>query len=335
MVVIPNVLSVAYYAFIASPVYVSTASLAVSNPSQNATGLVSLLAGASSDSSMEGAYILQEYLRSWEAFQKASRVMNLEKNYQLGDFVSRYGGLATYWKRNDTALWHYYQNHIEVTVDAKSGIAQINVYGYRPAFSMALARWLLDEAIRQMNGMNQHQEQDFIAGAVQKQTALERAVKNDEAAIAAYRAKIGIYDPRETSNSDLTLVNSLILKLADLQAQYESVSKATPDNPLATNLASAIALMKNQVADTEAKSPDVARLAAQYETLVTNRDDDVSLLQQANLAVQQAEEKALQNRYYIGTISEPSLPQTPELPHRLLWVGGIFLGTFVLWGLLR
>jgi hypothetical protein len=36
LVAIPNLLSVSYYAFIASPVYVSTASLAVSNPSQNA-----------------------------------------------------------------------------------------------------------------------------------------------------------------------------------------------------------------------------------------------------------------------------------------------------------
>jgi capsular polysaccharide transport system permease protein len=61
----------------------------------------------------------------------------------------------------------------------------------------------------------------------------------------------------------------------------------------------------------------------------------VSLLQQADLAVQEAHQKATQNRYYIGAISDPSLPQTPELPHRLLYIGGIFVATFVLWGLLR
>jgi capsular polysaccharide transport system permease protein len=326
---------VSYYAFIASPVYVSTASLAVSNPSRNASGLVSLLSGSSADGSIEGAYILQDYLGSWEAFQRASKAMNLAENYQLGDFVSRYGGLATYWQKNDTALWHYYQNHIDVSVDPKSGIALVNVYGYRPEFTVKLDRWLLSEAMRNMNEMNQRQERDFIAGAEQKKMDLERTVKADEAALAAYRAQIGIYDPGEKYLSDLTLTNSLSLKLADLQAQYEAVSKATPDNPMGRNLTSAMNVLKSQITDTQQKFPDIARLAARYENLVTTRDDDASLLQQADLAVQEAHQKATQNRYYLGAISDPSLPETPELPHRLLYIGGIFLATFVLWGLLR
>jgi capsular polysaccharide transport system permease protein len=335
LVVIPNLLSIAYYAFIASPVYVSTASLAVSNPSENATSLVSLLAGSSTEGSMEGAYILQDYLTSWEAFQKANKAMDLAQNYQLGDFVSRYGGLATYWHQNDTALWHYYQNHVEVSVDSRSGIARINVYGYHPGFTVTLGRWLLDEATRHMNEMNQRQELDFIANSEQRQKTLETSVKDDEAAIASYRAQIGIYDPQEKSVADLTLANSLTLKLTDLQAQYEAVSKATPDNPIARNLDSEMTVLKAQIADTQAQLPGIARLAARYESLVTTRNDDVTLLQQANLAVQQAQQKAMQNRYYFGGISDPSLPQTPELPHRLLYICGIFLGSFVLWGLLR
>jgi capsule polysaccharide export protein KpsE/RkpR len=102
LVAIPNLLSVAYYAFIASPVYISTASLAVSNPTQTASSLVSLLAGSSTDGSIQGAYILQAYLDSWEAFQKASKTINLAENYRSGDFVSRYGGLVTYGQQNDT-----------------------------------------------------------------------------------------------------------------------------------------------------------------------------------------------------------------------------------------
>jgi capsular polysaccharide transport system permease protein len=96
-----------------------------------------------------------------------------------------------------------------------------------------------------------------------------------------------------------------------------------------------MAVIKGQITDAQGKFPDMAHLGARYENLVTNRDNDVSLLQQANLAVQEAHQKATQSRYYLGAISEPSLPETPELPHRLLYIGGIFLATFVLWGLLR
>jgi capsular polysaccharide transport system permease protein len=200
---------------------------------------------------------------------------------------------------------------------------------------VTLAKWLLAESMRHMNEMNDRQEHDFIAGAEQKRAAINQAVRNDEAATAAYRAKIGIFDPREKYLSDLSLINSLTMRLTDLQAQYEAVAKATPDNPMARNLASAMTVINEQIADAKKTVPDTARLAAQYETLTTNRDDDVTLLQEADQAVQQAQQKAMQNRYYISSISDPSLPQTPELPHRLLYIAGIFAVTFVLWGLLR
>src|ERR1700740_696353 len=67
LVVVPNLLAITYYGLIASPVFMSTTSIAVSNPSENASSLVSILSGTSSDDSMEGGYILQEYLVSWAA----------------------------------------------------------------------------------------------------------------------------------------------------------------------------------------------------------------------------------------------------------------------------
>jgi capsular polysaccharide transport system permease protein len=44
---------------------------------------------------------------------------------------------------------------------------------------------------------------------------------------------------------------------------------------------------------------------------------------------------SIQSRYYMQVISPPSQPDTPELPQRGLWIGGVFLATLLLWGLLR
>ncbi|HET6306043.1 MAG TPA: hypothetical protein VFG12_02580 [Rhodopila sp.] len=335
LVVVPNLLAVTYYGFVASPVFMSTASISVSNPSANASSLVSILSGTSSDDSMEGAYILQEYLVSWEAFSKASHALNLAGAWQDGDFASRYGGLTTFWQQDDTALWHYYQSHVTISVDPKSGIVVIYVYGYRPEFAVTLSKWLLNEATQHMNEMNQRQERDFIASAEQKQAALSLTLKRDEAAIAGYRAQIGVYDPQQKYLSELSLANGLALKLADLQSQYQTVARATPDNPMARNLDTAISVMKQRMDDTQQLYPRLARDAETYENLVIVRDADAKLLEQADLAVQQAQQKASQNRYYFGAISDPSLPQTPELPHRLEYIAGVLLASVVIWGLLR
>ena len=101
------------------------------------------------------------------------------------------------------------------------------------------------------------------------------------------------------------------------------------------NLASAISVTRLKIADANSQFAILGQKLARYETLVTGRDNDVNLLQQASLAAQEAHQKSAQNKYYLGVISQPSRPETPELPNRLLWIGGILTATLFLWGLLR
>jgi len=87
-VLIPNLLSILYFGLIASPVYVSTASLVVRNPQKSEPSLPTLLAGA--DGSEKGGYLLKSYFSSWQAFTRVEKPMALARNFAAGDFVSRY-----------------------------------------------------------------------------------------------------------------------------------------------------------------------------------------------------------------------------------------------------
>lgn len=335
VVLIPNLLSILYFGLIASPVYTSTASLMVVNPKQSGPSLSSLLAGASGDSSEQGGYILQSYFDSWEAFQGLAAPMKLADRFREGDFVSRYGGLTSLFRSNDVSLWRYFQRSVNIEIEQKSGIVSLEVNAYDPGFATVLAQRLLADAVHHMDRMNDRQVQDYVASAINRKLAVEKALNADLAELARYRGTTGTYDPKELYLSNLSLMNSLAMRETELKAQRDSIAGATPNNPVADNLGSAIGAVRRDMSSARQAFPALAKNSARYENLIVSRDNHIAQLNQANMAVQEAQASAEKNRYYLNVISNPSQPQTPEHPRRLMWIGGILLATLILWGLLR
>jgi capsular polysaccharide transport system permease protein len=335
VVLIPNLLSILYFGFLAAPIYVSTASLVVLNPQKSGPSLSSLLAGASGDSSEEGGYLLKNYLASWQAFTNVEKPLQLARNFNQGDIVSRYGGLATLFRNNDVALWTYLNRHVDVTIDPKSGIVALKTEAYRPDFAFKLASAQLSAAIAHMDAMNLEQERDYVRNAIARKTRIEQALQQDLAALARFRIDSGTYDPKELYASNLALLNSLAIREAELKSQRDAINEATPNNPVVRNLRSQMASVQGNITATKRDFPRMARNSAAYEKLLVSRDTNISLLSQANMAVHEAQLNAEKNRYYLNVISTPSQPQTPEKPRRLLWITGILLATMLLWGVLR
>lgn len=332
---VPNLLSIIYFGFWATPIYTSSASMLVTVPKKESSSIAGLLSGGASDGSQEGAYILKEHIDSWSVFQSVRNTANLADSYSVGDLVGRYGGLATFLRKNDVALWHYYQSMVDIKVDDKSGIVSLNVYGYRPDFSTNLAKTLLDDAVRHMDRMNVQQDHDFVGLARSRQQSLVNALAHDEAELAAYRTRIGVYDPEQRNLSDLSLVDSLSIQEAQLKSQLDSTKATIPDNPAAQGLASSLGAVEAKLKQAQKAVPALARNAVLYNDLTTRRDNDAALLKEASLSLQSTELKATDSRYYLNIISQPSEPQTPQKPDRLKWIGIVLLVTFLLWGLLR
>lgn len=331
--VIPNLAAAIFFTSIASPIFASRASLLVVNSSAGAT-LNALISGGSGDS-LSGAYLFQDYASSWEAFQKLDHALDLARNFREGDLVSGYGKLATGFQANDVALWKYYARHVEVKVDDKSGIVSISVLGYRPSFAQALLQTLLQNAERHFERMTAAQRKKALEISADRAVALELALLRDEAALAGYRTRIGSYDLKENYLSLLSLLNSLSTRKSELASQYASIHAATPNSPDARNISSALSSLNARIAVLQRRTSVLERASAGYDALVRHRENDAAMLQQVNLAIQDARLKTARDRYYFDIVSSPSAPLTPEYPRRLAWLGGILLVSLVFWGLLR
>lgn len=335
LLIFPNAVSVLYYWLIASPVYVSNSSLVVFKANHDTPSISTLLSGVSGAGSLEGSYIVRAYIGSWAAYQSINRRFDLARSYERGDVISRYGGLASWFQHSDIALWRYYQGHVHVAVDPNSGIVSTDVEAYTPGFAAKVARQLLNSTIAHIDRMNREEERDYIARAVQRRAAVLAALRRHEAALAAYRAKIGVFDPKSLYLSQLSLLNALAEQRAKLQAQRKAVADATSGSPVARNLEAAITLLNGEIARAGRKVSTLSKQAAIYQPMVVAEHNDIDLLKQVDVAVQEAKLNATKNQYFLAVISAVSQPRTAELPYRLEDIGIVFLVTILLWGILR
>jgi capsular polysaccharide transport system permease protein len=327
----PTLLAALFYGVVASPVFVSVGSLVVYKASHRVPGIVAMLSGSAGGGSLEGGYVLKNYVKSWTEFKKIDRKINLAKSWSHGDFVSRYGGLWGLYQENDVALWHYYQNHVQVSVNTTSGIVSVRVLGPNAQFAADLGKRILTDSVAHIDEMNHQEEVDYMARAVSQRRATEGKLDAVEHDLAAYRARIGIYDPKALYVSQLSYLENLKEEEVKVEAQFDTLASATPNNPVGRNLQAAISALREKVSTAQDSFSKLSRDAAGYDPLVVAEANEISLLQQVNVAVQEAELNGDKNKYYLDVISGMSSPRTAELPHRILDTFYVFLLSFVFW----
>jgi capsular polysaccharide transport system permease protein len=330
-----NLLAIVYFGLIASPVYVSNASLMVRNGESTSSNMTSLLSGATGNGAEFGGYVFKDFAKSWEEFDRLNRSLDLAGHYRKGDLIGRFGGPLTLFRTNEIELWRYYQRSIGTKVDTKSGIVSLEVEGYDPVFANKLATALLRDAVANLTAMNGQREKQLMASSNRRVEELSAQLTQREAALANHRQRTGIFDPSEIYQARLNLLNNLAVRQTELAGKQGAALRETPNSPMLTDLSAAISATRARIGEEEARIAETSRRAAAYDSLRVMRDNTVSMLNQASTAMYEAQRDAINNGYFLNVISQPSMPPAPELPHRLRWILGIAMVSLLVWAILR
>lgn len=330
-----NILALIYFGVIASPVYVSNASLMVRSGESTSSNMTSLLSGATGNGAEFGGYVFKDFAKSWEEFDRLNRALDIAGHYRQGDFVGRFGGPLTLFRTNEIELWRYFQRNIGTKVDTKSGIVSLEVEGYDPVFANKLATALLRDAVDNLTAMNSQRERQLMSSSNRRVEELSAQLAQREAALANQRQRTGIFEPSEIYQARLNLLNSLAVRQTELAGKQGAVLRETPNSPMMSDLSAAMSATKARIAQEEQKIADTSRRAASYDSLRVMRDNTVSMLNQASTAMYEAQRDAINNGYFLNVISQPSMPPAPELPYRLRWILGIAMVSLLVWAILR
>ena len=158
-VIIPTLLSVVYFGFIASKIYISQSSFVVRSPQQQtASGLGSFLqsTGLSGFSqAQDDVYTVKDFMLSRSALSDLDSQLHLSDSWssEKVDFVHRFGFLG-YWKDFEY-LYVYYHSRVVLDLDSHSNITTVSVNVFSPDQAVQINQALLQGAERLVNKLNE------------------------------------------------------------------------------------------------------------------------------------------------------------------------------------
>ncbi len=337
-VVLPTLLSLVYFGFIASDVYVSQSLFVVRSPERQSTSPLGMLfKGAGFSRAQDDAYVVHDYMMSREALAALEAKLNIKQKFADAsiDPFSRFTGIDP--DPSFEAFHRYFQKHAEQQIDTLSSITTLTIRAYTPQDAQRINEELLRLSEARVNQLNTRGRQDLINFAQQEVEDAQRRALEASLVLADYRNKKGVIDPERQTAIPLQQIAKLQSELLAAKTQLAQVMLLAQENPQIPSLKQTVAMLEKEIAIESAKvtgdsKQSLASKAADYQKLALNKDFADKMLAGALTTLEQARSEAQRQQLYLERISQPSLPDAALEPRRLRSILAIFFMGLVVWG---
>ncbi len=337
IVLLPTLLAITYYGFMASDVYISEARFVVRSPQRaSQSGLGALLQGTVFSRSQDDTYSVHDYIRSRDALRELDEKLKVRGSYSQPaiDLLSRFPGIDT--DNSFEAFFRFYLKHVSVEYDSVSSISVLRVRAYAADESKRINDALLQMSERLVNNLNIRSRQDLIQVAEGEVRAAEERSKAAAAALSGFRSDRGVFDPERQSALQLQGVAKLQEELLSLQSQLAQLRQLAPANSQIPALVSRIAALTKTI---EAESGKVtgrggslSAKSAVYDRYVLEKAFADRQLASALSALDTARNEAQRKQLYLERLVQPNLPDYPLEPRRLRAILTVLLIGLLMWG---
>ena len=342
VVVLPTLVAAAYYAFIASNIYLSESTFLVRNEQQRSTSrLDSVLSSVGVPESNETTVAIEAYMQSRDALTVLDHELGIRSVFGDGgvDPLSRFGLLP--WRRGFEHFLPYYLDRIvEFSPTQSPNVVTLAVRAFDPELAYRINQRLLELAEQKINALNA----DLLRQSERyARTDLDEANENARAAalaLAQYRAGRAVMDPNRESAIPLDVIGKLEAEVAATRNLIAVVANVAPNNPQ-------LPVLRRKVADLEAqvgvehgavagRGPrSMAALAENYDRLALAQNTASKVLALATEAYTEARTVARRKQIFFERVAQPSHPDAAIEPSKVSNVFATFLLSLVLWGVLK
>ncbi len=339
IVVLPTLLAIVYFGFIAADVYVSESRFVVRSPErQTASPLGMLLKGTSFARSQDDTYSVQDFILSRDALRILEDKLAISKAYSNPqvDVFSRFAALTG----NDSfeALYRYYQDKVTLLLDTSSSISTLTVRAFTAADSFRINEQLLNLGEALVNQLNASGRQDMIRFAAQEMQVAEAKAKAAALALSNYRNQKSVIDPERESTFQLGQIAKLQDALLGAQARIAQLRAFAKNNPQIPPLQQQIEHLQREIEvemdQVAGGDRSLADKAAEYQRLALEREFADKQLASALVSLEQARNEAQRKQLYLERIVQPSKQDYAMEPRRLRSIVVTLLLGITAWGIL-
>jgi capsular polysaccharide transport system permease protein len=338
-VVLPTLIAGIYYAFIASPQYVSEFRFSV-RPNVGAGTPTS--AAVDTMLAMSNSYIVSDYVSSRDAAISLDKAVDLRKLYasSSADFLSRLSSDASV-----EQLVRYWNSRIHTSYDITTGINVVEVSAFSPkdAQEIALALKLLCEKL--VNDISEAARKSQMAFAHSELQRAEGRLKEARRQETELRSKQRTIDARKQADGKIELNIKLRGELATLQSEYSVLSQyMNAKSPKLTVLKNQIAATQEQIDQLQSQVVsaqsatgtggtmlDDAQALAKYDQIQTDLDIATKLYQSSLTNYESSRAQANNSQIYLATYVQPGLAEIASYPRVIFDTCLVFLAAFGIW----
>lgn len=328
---LPTALSIMYYTFIASPIYVSQSSFVIKSPGQKASAglsLANLVQTTGLSAGQEQTKEVIHYIRSRNALKDLEKQTDVRAKFSKrgADFLSRFP--RPFSDGSFESLFRYYGSVVGANADPDSGLAVVEVKAFTPEDAYILNSQLLNLSEALVNRLNERAEGRAVAEAERRVIQAEGRVRNARIALGSFRNQQSLIDPAKQAAGVLDVSNRLVSEQAALQAQIELIQRVAPRHPALPALRNHIIALGREIASQNGRAvgtpTGIASKLGNYEKLQVEQEFATQMLTSASASLETARTEAQKQHFYLERIVEPNRPDEPTLPRRLKHILVIF-----------
>lgn len=335
---LPSVVSAVYYFAIAADLYESEVRFVVRSNDDGSFDSLGVLSSLAEFGQLKDAYVIKKYIEDGGILSGLGGVVDLREIYASrpeADFFSRLNADAT-----AEELKEYWSDRVSAEVDTRSGSVDVKVYAYRPDDALAVSKAVVDLSERMANDLTNRARVEALESARRELERSQAKLSEVTAAFQVARNDLGILDADSEAEATLALAGEIRSKLISArQALDLTVGTLDDDAPTVRILRAQIASLERQLRELQAS---VGRAEGPSVTLADakRRFDQIAIEQKvarevyvASFAKYEAARAKLEaTQLYLDVFLEPTLPETPLYPRRVLaWAAIACTGLF-LWG---
>ncbi len=324
-VLLPALAGAVYFGVIAADRFESEARFVIRTPGTQmpSAALASLMQNAGVARGADDAYVVRDYLESRDAMAYLERKAGLREAVasEKADVLWRFPNFFTS-NTQEGLHWHY-GRLLSVDYDTTTGVSTLRMEAFTPQEAERLTTALLEASELLINRLNERARRDAIAFAEQEVERMRQRTMAAQAKLTAFRERETLIDPSHATLAVLEGIARLSQDVALVNVQIRELRAGSPGGPQLVALRKRQAALEAQIAaERKRLAGDVTAIApriAEFEQLVLEREFSERALMAALAAVETARLEAQRQHVYVERVAEPSLPDHPAYPRRILW----------------
>lgn len=338
-VVLPTVIALFYNFVIASDQYVTEFRCAIRNADPIPLEGPNLLQGfgLTSQASVD-SYAVTQFIMSQDMVERLESRIQLKSRFSISD-IDWFSRLSASKPAED--VLEYWRSHVDATYETSTGTIIVRVRAFSAVDSERIAREILELSEALVNDLSAKARKDGVRFAEEQVSRAENRLRLAQQAVASFRDKEGVIDPRRSVEGAMGLIGRLKEELAQYQTQLRVVlTYMQPEAPSVRALKLRISSTEREIAKLQAEvteTPEsrgtevLSRVIGGYENVAIEQQLAERFYGFAMEMLQKAQASAERKTVYLAVFVPPNTPEKALAPRRIRETAVVFAVAFALW----